>query len=916
MQSKTTREDLRKLGFEQIQNTLNMLTEALADALESIGEEELISFIPWRGDLPTSTPPEGIQQLYSIGFQLLNMVEERVSASIRRERENIFGADTLRGLWSHTLSDLKEKGLNEAQILEILKDVHVEPVLTAHPTEAKRAIVRERHRTIYTELVDNEFTNYTPRERNRIQKRITVALETLWNAGEIHLTRPDLNQELRNALYYLREVYPQALGNLDKNFTEAWEAAGFNANSVKNISNLPKLTFGTWIGGDRDGHPLVTSSITETNLKELRYHAFVLHRNELKNLAFHCPLSDEFVAVPTALLDRIDSIKTELSNQEWVQDIISKNRNEAWRQLIYLMRGKLYDNIQGTGGYNSPEALDADLKLIEDTLYEINCDLLIEEHISPVRRKLQMFGFHLATLDIRQNSEFHDAAIAQLLTAAKINDGENFANWSEEKRCSFLSEELKSSRPFAHNQMPLGKEADDVLACYRVIGEHIQNNGLKGVGSLIVSMTRSVSDLLVVYVLQREAGLLVQTEQGLVSQIEVVPLYETMEDLDASEGLLSGFLDHEMTKRSLAYRFPAGNIVQQVMLGYSDSNKDCGILAAQWALYRAQSNMSQLGQKHGIKLEYFHGRGGTISRGAGPTYWFMAALPHEAMSGHFRMTEQGETIAQKYANLSNATYNAELLLSSVTATAATHKFTQSPQDHCVPLMEQLAKTSQLKYQALLKEEGFIPFYREATIIDALENSRIGSRPSRRTGKKNFSLDDLRAIPWVFSWTQARFYLPGWYGVGSALKELKDLDPDKFNQLKTDIKSSVFVRYVLTNVETNLKSANRELMDIYANLVTDEALKEKFMGLIGSEFTLTVDLLAEVLDGDIGSRRPRMSKTLDIREAPLKVLHHQQVGLIKEWRKLKSEEKDTEAEILYPKILLSINAISSGLRTTG
>lgn len=916
MDTTVTREDLRTLGFEEIQNTLDMLTESLAEALESVGEKELISFIPWRGKLPTSTPPEGIQQLYSIGFQLLNMVEERVSASIRREREIAFGADSIRGLWAQTFTTLREKGLNETQILEVFKDVHVEPVLTAHPTEAKRAVVRERHRSIYKELVSNEFTKFTPRERNRIKKRITVALETLWNSGEIHLTRPDLNQELRNALYYLREVYPSVLTRLDKNFTEAWADAGFKPESLQDIEALPKLTFGIWIGGDRDGHPLVTSSVTEKNLKELRYHAFVLHRKELKALAFHCPLSDEFVKVPVALTERISSIQEELNNKDWVSDIISKNRNEPWRQLIYLIRGKLYDSIQGTGGYLSAEELDSDLKLIEDTLNEVKCDLLTHEYVRPVRQKLQMFGFHLATLDIRQNSEFHDAAISQLLTAAGIEDGENFATWSEEKRCTFLSEELKSTRPFTQNKMSIGKEADDVLSCYRVLGDHISRNGLKGIGSLIVSMTRSVSDLLVVYTLQREAGLLINTDEGLVSQIEVVPLYETMEDLDASEGLLSGFLDHEMTKRSLAYRYPKGNVIQQVMLGYSDSNKDCGILAAQWALFRAQTNMSKLGVKHNIKLNYFHGRGGTISRGAGPTQWFMAALPHGAMSGHFRMTEQGETIAQKYANLSNATYNAELLIASVTATAATHKFTEPQPDSCVELMDQLAKTSQLKYQSLLKEEGFIPFYREATIIDALENSRIGSRPARRTGKKDFSLNDLRAIPWVFSWTQARFYLPGWYGVGSALQALKESSPEKFEQLKAGIKSSVFVRYVLTNVETNLTSANRELMNLYADLVTDKTLKDKFMDLIGNEFALTIKLLAEVLDGDMATRRPRMSKTLDIREEPLTVLHHQQVGLIKQWRMLKGEGKDEEAETLFPTILLSINAISSGLRTTG
>jgi len=911
-----SREDLRAQGFVEIQNTLDVLTESLAQALESVGEKELVDFIPWRGDLPSSTPPEGIQQLYSIGFQMLNMVEERVAASVRREREKAFGTDSIRGLWSETFSSLKAKGVTQDQIIDVLKDVHVEPVLTAHPTEAKRASVRERHRAIYKELVTNEFTKFTPRERSRIQKRITVALETLWNSGEIHLTRPDLNQELRNALYYLREVYPAVLKRMDRNFLEAWDEAGFDASLVENINALPKLTFGTWIGGDRDGHPLVTSEVTENNLKELRYHAYVLYRQELKDLAFQCPLSEEFVEVPKALQERIDTLAGEISKPKIAQSILKKNRNESWRQLIYLMRAKLYDNMAGTGGYDCSKELAADLELIESTLIEVNSDLLVDEYIKPVRRKIEMFGLHLATLDIRQNSDFHDAAVSQLLKAAGIEDGENFANWSEEKRCEFVTEELKSSRPFVHAEVSVGKEADAVLKCYRVLASHIRQHGLEGVGSLIVSMTRSVSDLLVVYLLQREAGLLVQTDNGVVSQLEVVPLYETMGDLDASDVLLAGFLEHDMTKRSIAYRFPTGGATQQVMLGYSDSNKDCGIMAAQWALYRAQRNLSALGDKHNLKLEYFHGRGGTISRGAGPTQWFMAALPHNSMSGHFRMTEQGETIAQKYANLSNATYNAELLVASVTATAAKHKYTEPTEDPCVEFMAQLAKGSQEKYQAFLNEDGFIPFYRDATVIDALENSRIGSRPSRRTGKKDFSLDDLRAIPWVFSWTQARFYFPGWYGVGSALKQLKEDSAEKFEAFKEGIKSSVFVRYVLTNVETNLASANRELMDLYASLVEDESVRLKFMKLIGDEFALTTELLAEILGGKMEERRPRMSKTLAIREQPLKVLHKQQVELLKQWRGLKEAGKEEEAEELFPSILLSINAISSGLRTTG
>ena len=639
-------------------------------------------------------------------------------------------------------------------------------------------------------------------------------------------------------------------------------------------------------------------------------------RKELKDLAFHLTISKQFQEIPTALTDRIQEISHQLNDPAYAAEILHKNREEPWRQLVYLIRGMLFDTRTGKGGYQRPEELDADLALIEQTLLSTGCLQLITLYINPLRHKLSIFGFHLATIDIRQNSEYHDKAVSQLLIAAGIEDGANFESWNEEKRCEFISNELLSARPFIHDTVSAGAEADSVLDTYRVIADQIHNYGMGGIGSFIVSMTRSVSDLLVVYLLQREAGILVQTENGLASPISVVPLYETKDDLDRSQDLLAGFLDHPVTQNSYTIQHPEGNPVQQVMLGYSDSNKDCGILSAQWSLHRAEKAMVDIAAERGIRLCYFHGRGGTISRGAGPTQWFMEALPHGSLSGHFRMTEQGETIAQKYANLSNATFNIELLIACAASTAAKHKHTPVPDDPCIQFMPALSDGSEAAYQKLLRTEGFIPFYREATIIDALENSRIGSRPSRRTGKKDFSLDDLRAIPWVFSWTQARFYLTGWFGVGSALNALKQNKPADYQAFKEGLQHSVFLQYALTNAETNIASANRELMIEYGELCTDETLKKRFMDIILAEFDLTKELLADVFNAGFEQRRPRMSKTLAIREEPLKVLHHQQIQLIKQWRALKEEGKDEAAETIFPKILLSINAISSGLRTTG
>ncbi|BCU76978.1 phosphoenolpyruvate carboxylase [Luteolibacter sp. LG18] len=916
-----TREQLRLEGFDLIDETLSLLIGCLGEALESTGETALLPYLPWSGTIPNdANPPAGIPQLYSIGFQLLNMVEERVAAAIRRERENVLGAESIRGLWPQALRDLRELGLKPEQILEVLRDVNVEPVLTAHPTEAKRSSIRERHRALYDDLVRNEYPKYTDRERGRLRQHMVTTLETLWRTAEIHLVRPDIISELRNSIHYLRDLFPDAVNRLDLNFTDAWRDAGLPLEALRSAGNIPRLSFGTWIGGDRDGHPLVTPQVTETALVQLRQAAFELLHREFAALSSQLTLSRHLTPAPDDLQARIDELSFVLGfgAEDAVKEIFDRHSEEPWRQLAALVALRLRLQSKGDLGYVSPDQLSADLDLLARTLQDAGCHLLEEQYIRPLRHKIEMFGFHLATLDIRQNSEFHDKAIAQLLTAAHVPDGENYPTWPEDKRLEFLNAELTSTRPFLHEGIVAGPEAAAVLDCYRVLVRHRRAWGDAGLGALIISMTRQLSDLLGVYLLAREAGLMEVIDGGLACPLEVVPLFETMDDLDRSPDILAAFLEHPFTRRSRSYLVGTNECftTQQVMLGYSDSNKDCGILAAQWALHKAEEALTATGKEHGVPLCFFHGRGGTISRGAGPTHWFMASLPHGAMSGHFRMTEQGETIAQKYANLANATYNLELLLAGAAVTTARHRFGVKQQDPCERFMPRLAQASQQAYQALLHAEDFITFYRQATPLDALEHARIGSRPARRTGKQGHSISDLRAIPWVFSWTQARYYLPGWFGVGSGLEALKKEDPAGFQELKAALPDSTFLTYVLTNVETNLASANLQLMHEYAALVTNEKLRERFLAIIDAEFERTRVLLAELFDGEMADRRPRMAKTLDIREAPLRVLHHRQIVLLRKWRELLAAGKHHDADALLPDLLLSINAIASGLRTTG
>lgn len=916
--SETPSQNLRSHGFQLLEDDLRYLMEAFSAVLQQLGEPELAASLPWIGSGVPQKTNRSLGQAYSIAFQMLNVVEERAASQIRRLREKKSGPEAEKGLWADYLKQLRTLGLKEADILSAMRDVCVEPVLTAHPTEAKRETVRELHREIYSLMNRHENPAYTPREQARLQSQLRTQLENLWRTGEIHVTRPSIEAELQNALYYLRDVFPEALARAHTHLREAWQANGYNTDEIDELP--PLLRFGSWIGGDRDGHPFVTADVTSHALVALRKNALRVQRRALESLAFHLPLSSLFQITPPSLTELITTLSIQLKAEPSVDlaYILERNKEEPWRAAVYLMRAKVLlamEKPSSPAAYVQPHELRADIDTLAQTLLEVGDKAVVEEQIVPFRRNLNAFGFHSAALDVRQNSAFHEKALDQLLRAAGLLDGGSFIDWSIEKKRALIDRELTSPRPFLARGISAGHEADTVIACHRVLADHRSQFGNAGLGSLIVSMTRCVEDLLVVFLLAREAGLMLWSEEGLICPLPVVPLFETMGDLEAGPGIVDAFMSHPVVLRSLKMQSGGKAPVFQVMVGYSDSNKDCGIVASQCALHRAQRELSDTIIKHGARPIFFHGRGGTVGRGAGPTHWFMEALPHGSLSGGMRMTEQGETIAQKYAHIGSAVYNAELLIASATAATARHRSTEShAHPELEPLFDKLAADSRDAYRAFLHAPDFIKFYRQATPIDALENSRIGSRPARRTGQA--SIDDLRAIPWVFSWTQSRFYLPGWFGAGSALNKLKADDPKAFNTLTTALPDSAFLRYVLTNIESSLVSANTDLMSAYAGLVEDAAVRDRFMGIILKEYESTRNILDELFHGTFKERRPRLAYTLDIREEPLKVLHHQQISLLREWRALSAADNMEAADAMVTDLLISINAIASGLRTTG
>jgi len=936
-------ESVLALNEESLRGQWEWIHGCLRDVLEEGGEKELAEMLPLSGTLPLSSSGLSgsvhLTQAYSIAFQLLGMAEQNAADHFRKSIERKSGLDALPALWGDSLRQLKDLGWTSEAIAQRIASMQVELVLTAHPTEAKRATVLAHHRRlfdrfqIHQQLLEisaaqnsgNAMESDPQLEENDFAVRALLAI--LWRTGEIYLDKPDIQSERRNVLDYLTHVFPAVLRPLDQRLRKAWTNVGLDPKVFDNPLVFPRLTFGTWVGGDRDGHPLVTADVTRQSLLELRRNAIGLVQRHLQQLARLLSLSAYWQRPNPEFLQALADASQRLGDHG--KKALDRNPNEPWRQFINMMLSRLprFDPADERILKDSPPTyqrsteLLADLRLLYDSLIASGLRRPADYAVQPLMRIVQTFGFHLAVLDVRQNSAFHDRAVEQLLSAAGL-ERTNFSQWSEEERLHLLESELQSRRPFARPDSSLGVEADAVLSALRVLKEYREAYGQEGLGALIVSMTRSVSDLLVVYLLAREVGLMEETAEGLRCPLAVVPLFETVDDLKNSPAIFDAFLNHPITKRSLSSgnassgtpAHPTGEPCCQIMIGYSDSNKDGGILASLVNLRCAQKELTLVGKKYGVRTRFFHGRGGTISRGAGPTHRFIKALPHHSLSGDLRVTEQGETIPQKYAHQSTAMYNLELFLAGVTRKTLLDEKELS-QDHPLDAtLTTLADWARDRYTELIQAEGFVPFFRQATPIDAIEQSRIGSRPARRTGQQ--SLADLRAIPWVFSWGQARFFLSGWYGVGTALNRLLDTDPSAFAAVESTWNQWAPLHYLISNVATSLAATDLDIMRAYAGMVEDANLRERFMHAIESELQLTRERIERIYGGPLEERRPNIQRMMNLRSSGLKVLHHQQIDLLRMWRSYHRMQQTQEADQLIPQLLLTVNAIASGLGTTG
>ena len=903
-----TKDLLQQEGLVKIKTDFHYLTSLFKEMLASIGEADLAGSLPF-GDPVVSekraSSNEKLTQAIGICFELLNLVEENAATQYRRKAETQFGIASTRGSWGETLHQWKTSGLEEQTIAQKLQELQVVPVLTAHPTEAKRLTVLDIHRELYLLLVKRENPNWSASEQARLKQEFITLMERLWRTGEIYLEKPRLEDERNNLMYYFLNVFPEAVRLTDQRLLEAWTTLGFSSELLEWPEHFPLIRFGSWVGGDRDGHPFVTPAFTASTLRLHRQAALKMIREQLVDLAAKLSFSSYRISMPQGFLENIQT-KAALFGEDG-QKALARNPSEPLRQFINLLLIRLDHTIAdnrtlGEEGYfRSATVLSAELRKLRQVLIDLGAARIAKWWLFPIERMIQCFGFHLAKLDIRQNSAYHEKAIQQILKASGVEDFE-YGAWNEEKRLSFLNQELKSNRPFLVSGTACGPEADNVLAYLQEVKIYIDQYGPEGIGSIIVSMTRSLSDLLLVFLLLREVGLQ-------ETKLPVVPLLETIDDLVAGPDTLSAFLQHPLIQKQRE----AGQVfVQEVMLGYSDSNKDGGILSSRWNIYKAEERLTEVGQQFGVKLCFFHGRGGTISRGGGKIHRFLDSMPPGTMSGQVKMTFQGETIANQFANRLTATYNLEMFVAG-TARQALIPTSSNKEERLYEMMDHLVSLARNTYRTLLDHPKFIDFYTTATPIDVLEQSKIGSRPARRTGQR--SLEDLRSIPWVFSWSQSRYNLTAWFGTGSALDDLQKHFPADFERFVQLVQTWPFLKYRLIQIESNLLKADRAIMEAFAALVPDPATGKELLDLILSDYQTCFLAIERLMGASVEDRRSSKLLGKEMRSNALKTLHEIQIDYLKKWRSIKETDSEQANHYLL-QLLLLVNALSGGLKSTG
>jgi phosphoenolpyruvate carboxylase len=849
-------------------------------------------------------------QVQGIWFQLLSIAEQNAAMRRRRQIEAERGHHQLRGTFENVISTAAASGIPAAEIRTLLQQLRVRPVITAHPTEAKRVTVLEKHRRIYRRLVDLESPRWTPRERQALVAGLRNDIELLWLTGELRLAKPTVPQEVYWGLHFfnetLFEAVPDLMEKVERALAEYYPGESFQVPAF--------FQFGSWIGGDRDGNPFVTNDVTRTTLLENRLTGVRRYHRRLSELVRALSITER--ALPVT--DRFrQALERELAATGEGDAIAQRNPGEVYRQYLAVMLRRLEVMIRATergeslvdpAGYASADALLADLKLIETELQEAGRPELAEALVRPVRREVEAFRFSTVRLDVRENTTKLNAALRALHA---VTGGGAEAPADPQAWRAWIAGEL--ARPLTPGApMPeLPQDSAETLGLFALVRRLREEIDREAFGSFVLSMTRSVSDILGAYLLAKTAGLFADTPGVESSTLPIVPLFETIDDLQRAPAIMKELLNVPVVRRSV--RAQGG--VQEVMIGYSDSNKDGGFLASNWELYKAQIKLTRVGREAGVPIAFFHGRGGSVSRGGAPTGRAIAAQPAGSIGGRLRITEQGEVVSFKYANRGTAQYQIELLAASV----AEHTLKSEREEALVPTaegdeaMEALAGAAMAAYRRLIDDPNLLPYYQAASPLEELTLLNMGSRPARRFGAQ--SLSDLRAIPWVFAWSQNRHFVPGWYGVGSGILTFLQVRGQRGSALLDRMfNDSRLFRLIVDEVEKTLSYVDLDLARQYAELVPDPAVREAIFPMIEEEYHRTVEAVLRISGGgQLAERFPRFRRKLARRMPTLNQVSRQQIELL---RRFRESGGDRTQEEQLSALLLSINAIAAGFGATG
>ncbi|NMG28762.1 phosphoenolpyruvate carboxylase [Aromatoleum evansii] len=906
------REDIRLLGRMLGDTVRDQQGEAVFGLIERIRQtsvrfrrdDDRAARQELEGILDALSREQTIQvaRAFSYFSHLANIAEDQ--HHIRRSRAHLIAGSAPReGSLAHALARAFASGHEAAELAAFFDTASISPVLTAHPTEVQRKSILNCETDIARLLDRRDRMVLTPEEREYSDEAMRRAVLILWQTRMLRPAKLSVVDEVANGLSYfdatfLREV-PRLYAALEDQLAKRDPALG--------ALELPAfLRVGSWIGGDRDGNPFVTAEVLERALAMQAGAVLSFYLDELHTLGARLSLAAGLVSASDALLA--------LANRS--PDQSPHRKDEPYRRAISGIYARLAATHRALLGSEPPRhavadaepylnayELSEDLDILHRSLVANGSAALARGRLRLLRRAVRVFGFHLAPIDLRQNSDVHERVVAELLATAQ--PGIDYRALDETDRCEVLLTELATPRPLASPHVRYSDETEGELAIFRAARSAHLRFGKEAITNCIISKTDDVSDMLELALLLKEAGLLRPHEQAL--DVNIIPLFETIEDLANAPTVM----DRLFALPAYMSLLESRERMQEIMLGYSDSNKDGGFLTSGWSLYKAEIGLVEVFAKHDVHLRLFHGRGGSVGRGGGPSYQAILAQPGGAVQGRIRLTEQGEVIAAKYNNPEVGRRNLEVLVAATLEASLLTDRAPAPRAEFLDTMQALSDTAFAAYRGLVYEtEGFERYFWESTVISEIAELNIGSRPASR--KKGTRIEDLRAIPWVFSWAQCRLMLPGWFGFGAAVKAWRAAHPDDgLARLQAMYKEWSFFATLLSNMDMVLAKSDLAIASRYAGLVKDPALRDAIFGRIRAEWQDTVDaLLAITGQKELLDDNPLLKRSIRNRFPYLDPLNHVQVELLRRHR-----DGHDDARVRLG-IHISINGVAAGLRNSG